>query len=61
MNDYTPVAIEVTNTFGKTEVYRSKFLTCKELGIQMTSLQSFLKQPTVTRGRFKGWRFSVVS
>lgn len=60
MNDYTPKKIEVTSYHGTVETFRSKYILCKELGIQMTSLQSFIKQETVGRGRFKGWKFRVV-
>lgn len=62
MNDYTPIPIEVTNQYGRTERYRSKFLTCKACDIVMRTLQEFLRRPQgiVYKGRYRGWQFRVV-
>lgn len=60
-NDYKPVQIRVISPAGKTETFQSKYRTCKTLDIQMTALQSFLKQGTVQRGRYKGYQFYEVA
>jgi hypothetical protein len=61
MTIFTPKRIAVTDpATGATTVYPSKLATCKNLSIQMSSLQNFLKRAVVSRGRFSGYVFQEI-